>query len=51
VPQDEFAVTRLVAVELKAGLPCDQWLKQRLALDELQTREIPTVEMQEIEGK
>ena len=33
--QDEFAVACLVAVELKAGLVCDQWLQKRLALDEL----------------
>ena len=48
--QDEFAVARLMAVELKAGLVCDQRLKQRLALDERQARDVPAVEVQEIEG-
>ena len=48
--QDEFAVARLMAVELKAGLVCDQWRKQRLALDERQARDVPAIEMRKIEG-
>ena len=48
--QDEFAVAGVMAVELKAGLVCDQRLKQRLALDERKARDVPTVEMQEIES-
>jgi hypothetical protein len=39
-----------MAIQLKAGLVCDQRLKKLLALDERQTRDVPTVEMQEIEG-
>ena len=39
-----------MAIELKAGLAHDQRLEQRLALDERQPRDIPAVEMQEIEG-
>ena len=41
--QDEFAVACLMAIELKAGLVCDQRLKKRLALDERQTRDVPAV--------
>jgi hypothetical protein len=50
VPKDQFAVTRLMAVELKAGLVCDQRLKKRLPLDKLKVRDVLTVEMQEIES-
>jgi hypothetical protein len=50
VPQDEFAVACFMAVELKTELVRDQGLKQRLALDERKVRDIPIVEMQEIEG-
>jgi hypothetical protein len=50
VPQNEFAVAGLMAVEPKARLVRDQWLKKRLALDERQTRDVAAVEMQEIEG-
>jgi hypothetical protein len=39
-----------MAVELNAGLVCDQRLKKRLALDERQARDVPAVEVQEIEG-
>jgi hypothetical protein len=38
------------AVELKARFSRDQRLKQRLALDELKVRNVPTAEMQEIES-
>ena len=48
--EDEFAVAGLMAIKLKAGLVCDQWFKQRLALDERQGRNVPTVQVQEIEG-
>ena len=48
--QDEFAVARLMAIVLKAGLVGDQRLQKRLALDERQTRDVPAVEVQEIEG-
>jgi hypothetical protein len=46
VLQDEFAVPRVVAIELKAGLVCDQRLKQRLALDERKLRDVPIGQMQ-----
>jgi hypothetical protein len=49
VPQDEFAVTRLVAVEVKAWLVRDQGLEQRLALDERQPRHVLAIKVQEIE--
>src|SRR5262245_57464943 len=39
-----------MAVELKAGLVCDQWLEELLALDERQTRGVPPADVQEIEG-
>jgi hypothetical protein len=39
VLQDELAVAGLVAVELKAGLVCDQRLEERLALKERQARD------------
>ena len=29
---------------------CDQWLEERLALDELEARDVPAVKMQEIES-
>jgi hypothetical protein len=51
VPSDQPAVARLVVVELKAGLGCDQWLKKRLALDERLTGDLAAVEMQEIESE
>ena len=50
MPQGELAVAGLMAVELKAGLVCDQRLKQRLALDELKARDIPTLDVQKIES-
>jgi hypothetical protein len=50
VLKDEFAVARLLAIELKARLVCEQRLEKRLALDELKVRDIPTAEMQEIES-
>jgi hypothetical protein len=50
VPLDEFAVACLMAVERKAGLARDQQVKERLALDERQSHEIPTVNVQEIES-
>jgi hypothetical protein len=50
VLQDEFAVARLMALELKARLPCDQGLKKRFALDERQIRDFPGVKVQEIEA-
>ena len=48
--QDEFTVAYLMAVELKARHAGKQWLEKRLALDELASRDVPTVEMQEIES-
>src|ERR1700735_2616489 len=39
-----------MAVELKARLVFEQRLQKRLALDELKPRDVPTVEMQEIES-
>ena len=48
--QDELAVAGLMTVELKARLVDKQWLQKRLALDELKPRDVPTVEMQEIES-
>jgi hypothetical protein len=39
-----------VAVELKAGLICDQRLKQRLALKEREARDVPSAEVQKIES-
>jgi hypothetical protein len=45
-----MAVAGHVAVELKAKFVCDRRLKQRLALDELKARDVPTVDMQEIES-
>ena len=36
--------------ELKARLVCDQRLKQRLALDERQPRNVLPIKMQKIEG-
>ena len=50
VLQDEFAVAGVMAVELKAGLVCDQGLEQRLALDERKVRDVPAGKMQEIES-
>jgi hypothetical protein len=44
VLQDEFAITCLMAIELKAGLVRDQRLKQRLALDKRQARDVPAIE-------
>ena len=43
VSQDEFAVASLMSVELKARLVRGQRLKQRLALEERQGRNVPTV--------
>jgi hypothetical protein len=34
MPQDEFPVACVVAIELKAGLVCYQGLEESLALDE-----------------
>ena len=42
--QDEFAITCLMTIELKAGLVRDQRLKQRLALDKRQARDVPAIE-------
>jgi hypothetical protein len=39
-----------VGVELKAGHPKDQRLKERLALDQRQAGGVPSVEMQKIES-
>ena len=47
--QDELAVSRFMAVELEAGLVCDQWLEQLLAPDEREARDVPAGKMQEIE--
>ena len=33
--EDEFAIARVVPIELEAGLVCEQRLEKRLALDEL----------------
>jgi len=51
VPSDQLAFARLVIVELKVGNCRDQRLQQRLAFDERQTRDIPAVEMPEIESE
>ena len=48
--QDELAVASVVAVVLKAWLVCDQGLKQRLALDEREVRDVPAGNMQDIES-
>ena len=48
--EDQLAIACVMAVELKAKLVCEQRLQKRLALDELKIRDVPTVEMQEIEG-
>ena len=48
--QNEFAVAGLMAIELKTRLTCEQRFQKRLALDELKGRNIPTIEMQEIES-
>ena len=48
--QNQFTVADLMAIELKAQLVCQQRLQKRLALDELQAGDIPTVEMQKIES-
>ena len=50
VLQDELAVACVVAIELKAGLVCDQRLKKRLALDEPKLRNIPSAKMENIEA-
>ena len=50
VLEDELAVARFMAVELKPGLVCEQRLKQFLALDKRKRGNIPTVDMQEVEG-
>jgi hypothetical protein len=46
VLEDKFALTGLMAVELKAGFVRKQGLEKRLALDQLKVRDVPTVEMQ-----
>jgi hypothetical protein len=48
VLQDEFAIARLVAVELKAELVRDKPLQQSLALDERQRRSVSAVKVQEV---
>ena len=48
--QDKLAVAGFVAIELKTRLVRSQRLKQRLALEERQGRNVPTVQVQEIEG-
>jgi hypothetical protein len=50
VLQDELAVACVMGVEPKARLVREQRLQKRLALDELKIRDVPTVQMQEIEG-
>ena len=50
VLQDELAVACVVAIELKAGLVCDERLKERLALDEPKLRNIPSAKMENIES-
>jgi hypothetical protein len=50
VLEDEFSVASLMAIELKAGLACDQGLKKGLALDQLQSRNVPAIKVQEIES-
>src|SRR5258708_22316686 len=48
--EDEFAVARFMAIELKDRLARDERLKQRFMLNEREARHVPTVHMQEIEG-
>ena len=48
--EDELAIARLVAVELKAELVRDQGLEQRLALDKGQPRGVLAIDVQEVEG-
>jgi hypothetical protein len=50
VLQDDLAGTCLMAIELKAELADDERLKECLALDESQTRDVPAVKMQKIES-
>jgi hypothetical protein len=50
VPQDQFTVAGLMPIELKTRGVCEQRLQEGLALDELKAREVPTVQMQEIES-
>jgi hypothetical protein len=50
VLQDEFAVARLMAIELKAELARHQRLEQRLALDERQPCGVLAIDVQEVEG-
>ena len=47
---DKLAVTRFVAVELKAGNVRDQRLQKRFALDERQAGGVAAVEMQKVES-
>ena len=47
--EDKFATTRFMTIELSPWLACEQRLKNGLALNELKVRNVPTVEMQEIE--
>ena len=39
-----------MTIELKTALVCDQGLKQRLALDERNFRDVPFGQLQEIES-
>jgi hypothetical protein len=50
VLEDKLAAADLPAVKLKAWLVEEQRFQERLALDELKPRDVPTVEMQEIES-
>jgi hypothetical protein len=47
VLEDELAIARVMAVELKARLVREQRLQKRLALDELKIRDVQAVEVQE----
>jgi hypothetical protein len=50
VLQNKLAIPGYVAVELKAGLVREQRLKECLALVERKDRNVPTADMQKIEG-
>jgi hypothetical protein len=50
VLQDECALAGLTIIGLRAQLVSDQRLEQHLALDERQGRNVPAVEVQEIEA-
>ena len=48
--KDEFAIACLVSIELETGLVRHQGLKQRLAFDTREVRDIPVGKMQDIES-